>query len=150
MTKKGLIISVILLILLGAGAYYVMRGSGGPIDEPIDEELMVKVTSPKPNDAITSPVTVEGVARGNWYFEASFPVSILDANGRELSRTAVQAQGEWMTTEFVPFASTINFSTPTTQTGFVVFEKDNPSGLPENAAEYRVPVRFVSAENNTP
>jgi spore germination protein GerM len=61
-----------------------------------------------------------------------------------------QAQGDWMTTNFVPFSSTLTFSTPTTPTGILVLQKDNPSGLPENDAEIRIPVRFAeTTANNT-
>jgi spore germination protein GerM len=33
-----------------------------------------------------------------------------------------------------------------TEDGFVVFQKDNPSGLPQNADEFRVPIKFDIAE----
>lgn len=104
---------------------------------------LIRVTSPQPNASVRSPLTITGEARGNWYFEASFPVKILDAAGRELGVHYAQAQGEWMTTNFVPFRSTLNFATSTTPTGTLVLEKDNPSGLPQNAAELRIPIRFA-------
>src|ERR1035437_6951636 len=91
---------------------------------------IIKVSSPLPNSTIKSPLTVTGVARGNWYFEASFPVRLYDANGKELVATPAQAKGDWMTTEFVPFEVTLNFTKPTTATGTLVLQKDNPSGLP--------------------
>jgi hypothetical protein len=93
---------------------------------------------------IKSPLRITGEARGYWFFEASFPVKVLDENGKELGITPARALGEWMTEDFVPFEVTINFSTSTTRTGFVVFMKDNPSGLPENDNELRIPVTFTS------
>lgn len=110
---------------------------------------LIRVTSPLAGATISSPVTITGEARGNWYFEASFPVKILDANGKELGVSYAQAQGEWMTTDFVPFRSTLTFSTPTTPTGTLVLEKDNPSGLPENADEIRIPVKFSAQSAQT-
>ena len=94
------------------------------------------------NAVVKSPLTVSGEARGNWYFEASFPVKILDANGNQLGIIPAQAQSEWMTTDFVPFSTSLVFSTSTTDTGTLVLEKDNPSGLPEHADEVRIPIRF--------
>ena len=47
-----------------------------------------------------------------------------------------------MTTEFVAFTVVLTFSVPITETGTLVLEKDNPSGLLENANELRIPVRF--------
>jgi hypothetical protein len=103
---------------------------------------LIRVNTPSVNATVASPLIITGEARGNWYFEASFPVKLIDANGQELAVAPAQAQGDWMTTNFVPFKLTLNFATPTTPTGTLILEKDNPSGLPENAAEIRIPVRF--------
>ena len=103
---------------------------------------LIKVFSPIPNEVIASPLTVRGEARGNWYFEASFPMRLYDANGTELAVIPVQATGEWMTTEFVPFQTTLTFSVPATTTGTLVLEKDNPSGLTEFDDSISIPVRF--------
>lgn len=90
---------------------------------------------------VTSPLALTGEAK-LWYFEASFPVFLYDANGAQLAAEPATAQGEWMTTEFVPFEVTLIFDQPTTSTGELVFMKDNPSGEPEFDEEVRVPVRF--------
>ena len=102
----------------------------------------ISLTTPTPNAVVTSPLTVTGEARGPWYFEASFPVRLLDGNGVEIAITPAQAQGEWMTTEFVPFQATLVFAPPATQTGTLILEKDNPSGLPEHADSISIPVSF--------
>ena len=91
---------------------------------------------------IASPLHIEGEARGSWYFEASFPIQLLDANGKQLGVTTGQAQSDWMTPDLVPFQADLKFSTPTTTTGKLILKKDNPSGLPENEAEQIIPVRF--------
>jgi hypothetical protein len=116
--------------------------------EPIPSEDVVVtndkivVASPLANALVTSPLTITGQARGPWYFEASFPVMILDANGEKLGVHYAQAEGDWMTTEFVPFTSTLTFEAPTTDTGTLVLLKDNPSGLPEHEDSISIPVRF--------
>lgn len=102
----------------------------------------IRVTAPVAEALVTSPLLISGVARGTWYFEASFPVSLLDGTGRELARGVAQAAGDWMTTDFVPFSATLTFAAPTTATGTLVLERDNPSGLPEHSATLRLPVRF--------
>jgi hypothetical protein len=119
-------------------------GNGGENPAPV-ENSQIRVDSPLLNALVSSPMRIRGEARGTWYFEASFPVKLLDANGKILTQAPAQAQGEWMTTNFVPFDFTLAFPTPTTATGVLVLEKDNPSGLPEHADEVRVPVRFAGA-----
>jgi hypothetical protein len=110
------------------------------------KEDKIQVTSPAPNQIVNSPLLVEGKARGYWYFEASFPIELIDGNGKRLFIGPAQAKGEWMTNEFVPFSVTLTFAKPTTATGTLILRKDNPSGLPENEDELRIPVQFSTAE----
>jgi hypothetical protein len=102
----------------------------------------VLLESPRPNQLATSPLWVVGRARGVWYFEGEFPVRLLDANDSMLTFASAHSQGEWTTNDLVPFALTLNFNTPPTDTGTLVLVKSNPSGLPERADSVRVPVRF--------
>jgi len=111
-------------------------------EAPIVEEDKIIVSSPLPYAAVSSPLALVGQARGMWFFEASFPVRLFDANGKELAVIPVAAQSEWMTEDFVPFTGTLSFPPPATQTGMLVFEKDNPSGLPEHADSISIPVTF--------
>ncbi len=95
----------------------------------------------KKDQVVTSPLTIEGSAKG-FYFEGSFPIKVLDANRKEIGSGIAQATKDWMTTEPVPFKATVTFKSPTTNTGYIVFMKDNPSGLPENDASFELPVKF--------
>lgn len=110
-------------------------------DVPVANENM-RVILPHPNDVIKSPVTIQGEAKGTWYFEGSFPIAIMGENGMLLGRGTAEARGNWMTTEFVPFEATIDFTMSPTATGSVILFKDNPSGLPENDARIMIPIRF--------
>lgn len=103
---------------------------------------LIEVALPKPDALVKSPLELRGMARGNWYFEASFPVRLFDATNKELSVMPMQAEGEWMTAEFVPFSGVLIFEEPATATGTLVFEKDNPSGEPEFDRSYEMTVRF--------
>ena len=104
----------------------------------------IHVFAPPANAVVESPLVVRGEARGSWYFEASFPVKLYDGNGILLAQTPAQAQSEWMTLDFVPFEARLFFVHPTTITGMLVLEKDNPSGLPENADFISIPVHFLA------
>ncbi len=103
---------------------------------------LIIVDAPQEFDSIKSPFTIRGEARGPWFFEASFPVELVDADGIRLSVGVMQATEDWMTEEFVPFKGVITFNTPTTEDGTLILRNDNPSGLEENAREIRVPVKF--------
>ena len=119
---------------------------GKSFTEDIGNELeksdLIKIDNPRPNQIIESPLFVKGEARGNWYFEASFPAKLFDDNGFLLGITPAQALGNWMTEDFVPFNVILPFAVPSTSKGRLILEKDNPSGLPEYANELRIPVYF--------
>ena len=127
-----------------AGVIYLVRYGAKVANQASEEDKsnLVKVKNIKPGDIAKSPLKIEGEARGYWFFEASFPVKLFDANGKEVAVAIAQAQSEWMTENFVPFRAELKFPNPSTDTGFLVLEKDNPSGLPENADELRILVRF--------
>lgn len=108
----------------------------------------IQVFSPESGATLKSPVVLEGRAHGSWFFEASAPVKILDAQGRELAHGNIQAIDDWMTDDFVRFRGEISFNVTMTTSGVLVFNNDNPSGLPENSSEFRVPV-VLSPEKAT-
>jgi len=114
--------------------------------EDIGNELekldLIKTENPHPNQAIESPLFIRGEARGYWFFEASFPVKLYDDNGFLLGVIPAQALGDWMTEDFVSFQATLLFAAPSTPKGRLVLEKDNPSGLAEQADELSIPVYF--------
>ncbi|MFA6513951.1 MAG: Gmad2 immunoglobulin-like domain-containing protein [Patescibacteria group bacterium] len=101
----------------------------------------VVVNKPMLGEVVVSPLTVEGRARGNWFFEATLPVKLITKNGDMIIASYGQAQSDWMTSEFVPFKSVLEFSTTATS-GYLVIAKDNPSGLPEHDASIKIPVLF--------
>jgi hypothetical protein len=110
------------------------------IDEHAD---LIRLESPEPLDVITSPLEVTGRARGFWYFEASFPVVLVDWDGLIIAEGIATAEGEWMTEEFVPFRATLEFETPDYgERGTIILQKHNASGLPEHDDALEVPVRF--------
>lgn len=110
---------------------------------PTSPDGRVQVINPVPGQEIASPVTMKGsVTGGGWFFEATFPIRVVDADGTVLGQGQAQAESEWTSTGTVSFVATFSFFVPHSVTGTVVFSKDNPSGLPQNAESFSVPVRF--------
>ncbi|MHB1330869.1 MAG: Gmad2 immunoglobulin-like domain-containing protein [Minisyncoccota bacterium] len=109
--------------------------------EAVSDEVVIE--SPTSGSTVSSPITLTGRARGSWYFEASAPVSVMDATGEIIGNGYVTANGEWMTTEFVPFSGTITFdNVNNAEGGAIVFMNDNPSGDESRAKYVAIPVYF--------
>lgn len=145
MKSTNLILAAIFFALgfIIAWQFYAPSGGNNLVDNTTTvDPTKVRLEEPDPNEIVTSPLTVKGEVRGTWYFEASFPVEIVDEDGKVLAVAPAQAQGEWMTEDWVPFVVALNFNPGTATKGEIVLKKDNPSGLPENDDEVRLPIRF--------
>jgi|GEM_PF-1460922 hypothetical protein len=101
----------------------------------------LRLAAPLSGALVASPLALSGEAAG-WYFEATFPVKLLDANGKVLASGQARATSDWMTTDFVPFTAALDFPAPATATGTLVFKNDNPSGDPTRDEIVSIPVRF--------
>ena len=115
--------------------------------ENIGNELekidLIRISTPRPNQTISSPLTIRGEARGTWFFEASFPVVLTDWDGRIIAEGIAQAKNDWMTTDFVPFEATLTFTVDKnaySNKGSLILRKDNPSGLPQNDDALEIPI----------
>lgn len=146
--KKTLILLIIIGVVAAGLYFFNLKGQKNPIASKGD---LIVVESPRVGDKIKNPLVIRGEARGNWYFEASFPVVLTDWDGRIIAQHYAQAQGEWMTAEFVPFESKLEFENPVfpgadedhfSRRGYLILQKDNPSGLPEYDDTLEIPVFF--------
>ena len=105
---------------------------------------LIKVELPFPGAVTGKEFTVKGEARGTWYFEASFPIDVLDAEGNVLVSTHAEAQSDWMTEEFVPFKAEVKVPDTYTGAAVLLLKNDNPSGEPEQdrAASFPITIEY--------
>jgi hypothetical protein len=102
-----------------------------------------KVTSPVSNSKVASPLTVTGTVPAGWMFEGVFPIKLVDAN----QKLIVQGQaketiaGSWQSGKPIDFSATLIFK-GATGSGNLILENDNPSGDPEKAQTFEVPVNL--------
>jgi hypothetical protein len=116
--------------------------SDGDSSTDSEENENIKVTSPKPNDIVTSPLVVTGEAKGTWYFEGDFPVDLYDENCIKIAAHYAVAKEFSMVDYFVPFEGTIEFDPGDSATGTLVLEKDNPTGCIQFDDNLVIPVQF--------
>lgn len=109
----------------------------------------VSLDEPVRGSIVSSPLYMSGSAPGTWYFEASFPIVLVDWDGKTIGQGAAQAESDWMTTDKVPFKATLEFTAPEcAQTtdychrGAIILKNDNPSGDPARDKAVEIPVLF--------
>lgn len=112
------------------------------IGNQLEKTDLIQVLEPQSNQEISTPVVIKGQARGNWFFEASFPVEVLDDSQSAIGTGIAKSTGDWMTEDFVPFEATIDFVRPLSKHGFLVLKKDNPSGDAQYNDQLIIPVSF--------
>jgi hypothetical protein len=104
---------------------------------------MIVVDSPYYSEKIVSPVALRGRARGTWFFEASFPIVLVDRDGKTIAQGVAVADADWMTEDFVPFHGTLEFEKSFSGgQGTMIFKKDNPSGDPVRDDVLEIPILF--------
>ncbi len=151
MKKLILIITIIIIIIAGGlGAWWwlwekevIPVTNTENFGNELEKANLIRITSPRPNQTIQSPLTITGEARGYWFFEASFPVVLTDWDGLIIGQGIAQAKSEWMVTDFVPFEATLTFTADKnaySNRGTLILRKDNPSGLPEHDDALEIPV----------
>ncbi len=151
MNKLIAVIGLFILIVIAA-LVLVLVPAPGKVKAPTGDSVsstpaslpdVITVDTPLPNASVSSPMGVTGKARGNWYFEASAPYQLKDATGQVIAQGHIDALGDWMTTDFVPFSAKITYpAQPAGSVGTLVLMNDNPSGLPENQKQLVIPVKF--------
>ncbi len=114
--------------------------------EPVEANAraadFIEITNLQPNATVASPLTIKGKAKGMWYFEGSFAVELVNAEGNTLAKEPAQAKGKWMIEKLAAFTATLTFETAEDEHGKVIFHRANPSGLAKNEMTYSIPVTF--------
>ncbi len=131
-----------LLVLLALLPACGTDAESSPSASSMVGDSLVQLALPSPGATVSPPLRIEGVARGTYFFEGSFPVRLEDGDGNELITAPATAAGDWMTDNWVGYSAILEFTPPKTETGTLILERDNPSGLERNAHRLRIPIRF--------
>ena len=157
---KKIIILILLVLALGIVWFGFLKDekvtiTPTPLPTETEEKItyikastdLIVVDLPYPGAVTGKEFSVIGRARGYWFFEASFPLQLLCADGKVLANGYAEAQpdpvtGEvnWMTENFVPFKGEIKAPESYIGPATLILRKDNASGLPEHDASISFPI----------
>lgn len=132
-------------LVLAASAKFLISEKAPDATQPVPLEYndIIRVSAPLGGDTISSPVFISGEARGQWFFEATFPIVVVGEDGLIIGDGFAEAEGDWMTEAYVPFTAQVEFTAPPGTSGTVILRKSNASDLPEHDDAVEIPVRFT-------
>ncbi len=150
MKKVFLIILIIVIIALTVGAFIFWWQKRAEILPP-ETKSGIEVFLPKLNAEISSPLEIKGTVNGlGWIgFEAQVgTVKLLDSEGKELAKGFLKATTDWMKPT-IRFETTLDFISLNIDEGTLVFNNENPSGLPQYNREFILPVKISKTIKGT-
>jgi len=137
-----IILALVIVSLFGL-LMFPVKAPGNPTPSP--EAKGINITSPKPNEEVSSPLKITGYVNGNGWsgFEGQVgTVKLLDSKEQQLGQIAIlSAVTDWMKFP-VNFETYLQFSSDKDQDGKLVFSNENPSGLPDRDREFVLPVKI--------
>lgn len=147
MNKQYILIGAVVVVLIGVVWFFTSDYGSGLLDgnkpeityNNADKDMIVIDNIP-PGVTVLREFTVFGQARGQWFFEASFPVEVRSSDGRTIAMGHAEAQGEWMTEEFVPFVAEVKLQEIYKGAATLILHKDNPSGESSRDASVEIPI----------
>ena len=124
-----------------------------PIDNSTNEVSKIEysenkegpvVTVPGKHTKVTSPVIIKGTVPPGWMFEGVFPIKIVEyESGVLVQGLATEViPGSWQSGQPVEFQASLDLPERAIGGGTIILENDNPSGLPENAKSFQIPILF--------
>lgn len=150
--RKGLVAGVIAVVCLGvATAAWIVVTQAHLEPRPTEYRAewnngktveVVTVDEPVPHGRITNPLVVRGKVAGSWFFEANFPIVVLDEHRHAIGVGFGVARGDWMTEKPVKFTASVKLKDTDGDRGFVVLHRANPSDDRTLDAKVEIPIRF--------
>jgi hypothetical protein len=104
----------------------------------------VIIDAPTQDDIVAPPFTVYGKAKGYWFVDGVFPMSLYDSRDNVLGRSFAKAVSPIARDEMVDFEARMpEFKdVPKSGSGYLLFQKNNTSGVIEAEGSYKMELAF--------
>lgn len=140
----------LLLVLFIAGIIIGGRNRGGVEYVRAQKSAEIIVYQPRAEGSVEPPFLIVGEAHEDWFVDGIFPIRIYDADDNLVSRiTARQTDVQWRTEGFLPFEASVDRYEflPVDRRGYLLFQKNETSGIIGTEASVETPIRFKSLRN---
>ncbi len=101
-------------------------GAGIAREGMASSELILS-KAPSAGARVTSPISVEGSAPNDWYFEGQFRAQLINAQGAVLAQSPALPQSDWQKRGLVPFIADLVFDVDADTPATLVLQEDMPA-----------------------
>lgn len=109
----------------------------------------IRLVEPTSGSSVRSGLQIEGLARGTWFSQGIASGEVRNEREEKIGAFTIRASGATNSTAFVSFLGTITYGDPATKTGYLVFNKANPTGDAKKNSVLWVPVRFEETSSGS-
>lgn len=97
--------------------------------DPIAATQIVLTHAPGEGARVTSPLSIEGTAPNDWYFEGQFQTRLVGADGATIAEAPGLPQSDWQKPGPVPFLADLAFDVTADTPATLVLQEDmTPEG----------------------
>jgi|GEM_PF-5798143 len=111
----------------------------------------ITVSIPSSGSSVKSEMSIEGVARTSWFAQGIAQGDVRNESNEKIGAFIIRTQSGAKDNSFVSFTGKIAYGNPDTKTGYIIFNKANPTTDASKNVSLWVPVRFqeTSSSGNT-
>lgn len=107
---------------------------------------LISITNPRPNQEITSPIVIEGLAKSEWFANNNFNIDLTDTEGTIVKSVKAYKMSGKDKDGFVKFRANLKFDLPSTLSGMLILNKNNITKDETLNNKLIVPVSFKQPE----
>lgn len=140
--------------LLGGGCSDTFPQSGTNSSTTLNARFShpdIKVSTPNSGGSVKNEMGVEGVAKTSWFAQGIAQGDVRNEKNEKIGAFTIRTQSTAKDNSFVTFTGKVLYGDPGTKTGYVIFNKANPTADTTKNMSLWVPVRFqeTSSSGNT-
>lgn len=98
--------------------------NGGAASNPAAASELVLAKAPQEGARVTSPLSIEGTAPSNWYFEGQFQAKLIGADGAIIAEAPALPQTDWQVEGPVAFIADLGFEVSRDTPATLVLQED--------------------------
>lgn len=109
----------------------------------------IQLIEPTSGSGVRSGLQISGLARGTWFSQGIASGEIRNEREEKIGAFIIRTSGTTNSNAFVSFTGIITYGDPGTKTGYIIFNKANPTEDVKKNSVLWLPVRFEETSSSS-